>query len=685
MNKFLFELGTEEIPAGMIMPALDQLKIEFEKVLKTRGLEYESISAYSTPRRLAIVISGLPHSCADRDEVLTGPPASVGFDPEGNPTPAAIGFARKMGADVSTLSVLKTDRGDYLSIRRQVKGDTALAVLKAAVPEIIGRITWPKNMYWRESRFRFIRPLRWYLALLNDQVVPFEFEGVTSGRTTRGHRMLGAASIEVPSVDAYAGLLRENYVLVDPVERRERIEAGLKKAVGGHRLLPDEGLLDAVVHLNEYPTVIQGSFDRGFLAIPSEVLVTVMRFHQKYFALSDEAGNLVPHFLTVVNTHGDPEGIIRQGHEKVLQARLEDAAFFWESDQKTPSADRVDKLAHVLFQEKLGTYLEKTVRLKKICADLAPGEDLQKAAELCKTDLTTEMVRELTELQGIMGGLYARQEGYPEDVWRAVYDHYKPVSLDDPLPETKTGLLLSIAERLDTLVGCFGIDIIPTGSSDPFALRRQAQGLISILLARRLDFKLSDLVQAAQKNFQTEKDPGRTLEQVLEFLRQRISFIFQREGIPSDVLSAVLAVGVGTVADAHDRASALNGIKGEADFEALAAAFKRIRNILAKGEGTIPPVNPALLVEPEEKALFEAFQRLEPEVASLVRAANYRAALERIASIRKVVDQFFDKVLVMAKDESLRLNRLALLNSISCVFLSIADISEIVQQGVQNG
>ncbi len=648
-------------------------------------MKCEGLKAYCTPRRLAIIARGLPERCPDKEDVVSGPPKSVAFGSDGLPTRAAEGFARKQGVSVDDLNLLTTDRGEYLVLRRLVEGEPLPDILGRSIPEIIASISWPKNMYWKESRFRFIRPLRWFVCLWNDTEIGFEFEGVKSGRTTRGHRFLGEAAIPVKDVDTYLSCLEDNFVLADSADRRNRIAEGLRSAAGTLKVREDEELLETVVYLNEYPTVLRGDFDESFLHIPEEVLVTVMRFHQKYFSLADEGGHLASSFLTVVNTDGDPDGRIKKGHEKVLQARLEDAAFFWKTDQKQPLQERVPDLEHVLFQERLGSYLEKTNRLRSICAGLGGGEDLETAAFLCKADLTTDMVREFPELQGIMGGLYACQEGYPEAVWRAVYDHYRPIALNDDLPRTQTGVLLSIADRLDTIVGCFGVDIIPSGSRDPFGLRRQAQGLVALLLSSALEMPMAELIRMAQRQFSTERPAADVFEDVQSFLEKRVDYIFQREGLSHDVLRAVMSSGLTTVHDAFRRAEALAEIKGEPDFEALAVAFKRTKNILNKFEGEITPLEVSKLVEAEEQELHSACENLRLRVKDCVEQKDYGTALRLIAGIRTTVDRFFDKVLVMTDDAGLRNNRLALLKEISDLFLSIVDISEIVQEGDQNG
>lgn len=683
-NSLLFELGTEEIPADMIAPALDQLRQGWTRVLAESGIAPGPSACYCTPRRLTVLFSGLPDRESEREELVLGPPVSVSFDRSGAPTPAAHGFARKLGVAVDQLERTRTDKGEYLALRRTVSGRPVPQIVADAAPGVVAGLNWPKNMVWSESRFRFIRPLRWFVCLWNDQVVPFEIEGVASGRTSRGHRFLGGSEVGIPTARDYVACMEREKVLVDPEVRRSRIEAGLQTRVGAFRLQPDPDLLEQVIQLNECPSVIRGNFDPAYLRIPSEVLVTVMRHHQKYFALAEEDGRLAPCFLTVINNESDPEGRIRRGHEKVLQARLEDASFFWDTDRKTPLAKRVERLANVLFQEQLGSYLDKTRRIRKLCARLDPSPNLQQAAELCKADLVTDMVRELSELQGVMGGLYAREEGAPEEVWKAIYEQYRPASADDALPESRLGALLSIADRIDTVVGCFGAGIIPSGSSDPFALRRQAQGLVALLGASGLKLTLAELVEAAQAGYPPVPDPVAVRDQVLAFLQQRVAFQLQREGVPGDVIRAVLAVGVRTVPDALARGQALAAIKGDQDFEAVAVAYKRSKNILQQGAAGGPGPRRELLQEAAETALFEAYEAMKPQVEEAVGRNDYLAALRLIAGIRGPVDRFFDEVLVMAKEDRVRENRLSLLSGISSLVLSVADIAEIVQQGGSN-
>ncbi|HRV07060.1 MAG TPA: glycine--tRNA ligase subunit beta [Acidobacteriota bacterium] len=687
-HRLLFELGTEEIPASMIVPALEDLRRGMEGALAEPGLGWEEVHTFTTPRRLAVLFTGLPERCPDRGELAWGPPVSVAFDTAGRPTPAAEGFARKLGVGTDSLEQADNERGRYVVVRQVVPGIPVVDLVKEILPGVIASIRWPKTMYWTPSRFRFIRPIRWIVLLWDDEVIPFEFEGVKADRWSRGHRLIGPSRIEISEAAAYEEILRSGGILVSPGERRRIIEAGLQRISGDLQPVPDSELLETVVHLNEWPAVIKGSFSPEFLRIPAEVLVTVMRHHQKYFSLVDQEGRLAPSFVAVINNRQDADGTIREGHEKVLRARLEDAAFFWDADRKIRLSERVERLRDVLFQEKLGSYFDKTGRLVRLSNRLDPDPQLAEAARLCKADLTTEMVRELPELQGVMGGLYAREEGYPEGVWRAVYEHYRPVSLDDELPESRNGALLSVADRMDTIVGCFGAGIVPSGSSDPFGLRRQAQGAVEILRAWRFEYSLRELVESALSGFPWEEEQG-VREAVLAFLEQRVSFLLERLGLARDVVRAVCATGIASAspAELEDRARAVARIRGNEDFEALAVAFKRAMNLLARsGESEVAEPDPGRLQEEGEKRFYEVLQEWVPRVRASVERKDYDRALELIAEIRPAVDRFFDDVLVMVDDASVRRNRLALLRRVVDSILMVVDPSQIlVQGGGENG
>ena len=678
-NAFLFELGLEEIPANMIKDGLGQMRASCEQLLSSSQIKYKTLDVFASPRRLAVIVKGLPCFCPNRDEIVIGPPESAAYNTEKVPTKAAEGFAKKNGVNIDELEILETKRGPYLTYRKVLPGEAVPNTLVKFLPSIIRSISWSKNMYWEESRFRFVRPLRWYLTLWNDRLLPFEFEGVRANRTTRGHRFLGSQAIELNHVDDYLRELKKNFVIADCQSRKEKIVSELCKVVPQNlHVLPDAELTELVIYLNEYPTVICGDFIGRFLNLPDEVLITVMRRHQKYFAVVDEASKLQPYFLTVINTKGDPTGKIKDGHERVLKSRLEDAVFFWESDSEKLLTDKLIELEGVLFQENLGSYRAKVDRLGVLCAALSKDAHLLSAAKLCKADLTTETVREFPELQGIVGGLCARNQGYPEAVWRAIYEHYKPVSFDDESPSTDLGALLSIADKIDTIVGCYAAGIVPTGSSDPFALRQRAQGLVKILFDYRLDYSLDELVQLAGKNF-VKIEVGEDFHtKAVNFLEARVRRLLQTQNIPYDLLNATLAVEFRGVYNAYKRALALVEIKDDKNFEALASSYKRIKNILQKQSIEFDQVSEDLLCEPEEVELFKLYCKVKPKVKRYQKKGAYVVALKEIASLRLPIDRFFEKVLVMIDEVHLRNNRLNLLNNISQLFLTIADISEIV-------
>jgi glycyl-tRNA synthetase beta chain len=661
---FLLEIGTEEIPDWMIAGALNQLQDHFQTLLDQNALGGRVAWIDATPRRLALRAEGIVQRQADSEELALGPPKSAGPG-------AAAGFAKKMGVAVGELELQSTAKGEYLAFRKRIAGRPSAEILGEALPGLILRIQWPKTMYWTTDRsVRFIRPIRWLVALLGDDVVPFEIAGVRSGNVTRGHRKLGKSAVAV-TVKAYADALSENGVVLAAEKRREKIESGMNSllAATGLRVKPNPDLLQTLIYITEMPTPVLGRFDEQYLKLPQEVLVTVMRHHQKYFSVEDAAGELAPRFIAVMNTDADPEGLVRHGNERVLRARFNDARFFWEVDQHKRLANRVPDLANVTFQAKLGSYLQKTERTAALAKELAQqtGVDaapVERAATLCKCDLTTEMVKEFTELQGVVGGLYAKAQGEPEEVWSAIYDHYKPVSMEDAIPSSLPGRLVSLADKLDTLRGCFAIGLIPTGSKDPFALRRAAQGVVRILVEGKLEFAIAKLVG----------DDA----QLREFLLDRIKYYFREvRGFKYDEVNAVLASGWDNLVDVEARLKALQGVRPTENFEPLAASFKRIQNILRQAEFRGGDGFSEKLLEPgPEQQLYGEFQR----VRDIARRSEYLPALEAIASIRPAVDLFFDKVLVNAPDPDIRRNRLTLLHNLLTELSTIADFSEIVTQ-----
>jgi glycyl-tRNA synthetase beta chain len=676
---FLLEIGTEEIPDWMIPGALDNLRQQVSQLAVWEGGEAQ-IRTDATPRRLALRAEGLISRQPDSEELISGPAKTA-------PANAVAGFARKQGIRVEDLQRRETPKGEYYTFLKKTPGRATRDILSESLPGIILRIPFPKTMYWTGGKngARFIRPIRWLVALLGDEIVPFEIAGVRSGDSTSGHRQLGASRIRVSWGD-YQQKLSENGVILSAIERKRRIEDGIRSLAAD--VAPDPELLNTLVYLTEFPTPIAGTFDPQFLDLPQEVLVTVMRHHQRYFSVRRNGG-LAPQFVAVMYTSDDPEGLVRRGNERVLRARFNDARFFWETDQHKSLADRVADLAKVTFQAKLGSYLEKTDRMIALVKELGGDDAAQRASLLSKCDLTTELVKEFTELQGVVGGLYARAQGEPEAVWQAIYDHYKPESMDDSIPRNHPGRLVSIADKLDTLRGCFHVGLIPTGSRDPFALRRAAQGIIKILVEGKLRLPLRSLAADAGEDAahapaarddvasqRTGPSGAMQLSPLQEFLLDRIRYYFKEvRGFRYDEVNAVLASGWDDLVDVEERLQAIQAVRPTQDFEPLAASFKRIQNILRQAQfAERGEVQTALLESGPEADLYTEFSRVRAAVGQL----SYRPALEAIASLRPKVDLFFDKVLVNAQDPDVRRNRLTLLNNLLSEFSTIANFSEIV-------
>lgn len=677
----LFEIGVEEIPHWMIAPALGEMERQFRSLCEENRIEPGALRLDATPRRLALRAEGLPARQEDREELVTGPPKAAG---EG----AAQGFARKNGVTVAELRVEITPKGEYFALLKRVEGRAVIEILAEILPAVIARIPWPKTMYWTGKWGpAFIRPVRWIVALFGEQVVEFSFAGVRSGAVSRGHRRLGAKEIVFGHAD-YEERLEKNGVILSAARRRQRIEAGVKKLLRGKGLewVRDEALLGDLVYLTEYPTPVMGRFDAGFLDLPREVLATVMRHHQRYFTVQDGEGRLAPYFLAVMNMKSDRKGYVVKGNERVLEARFNDARFFWQVDRQRTLSSRAAALAQVTFQARLGSYREKTEGIAQGARRLATWLGLdpdvaERAARLSKIDLMTEMVKEFPELQGVMGGLYARADGEPEEVAQAIYDHYLPQSMEDPIPRTVYGQVLSVADKLDTLEGCFGIGLMPSGSKDPFALRRAAQGVVKVLAEGRLRVDLRRAVEegmaATREHFPEcgEQQTGA----LWEFLLDRIRYYFREiRGFAYDEVNAALAGGWKTLPEVESRLYALKLVRQTENFEPLAASFKRIRNILRQAGWQQGEVRAELLEAPEEKALFEETQRVLAEAERLRASEDYIQSLQAVATLRPAVDAFFDKVLVNAPDEGVRANRLALIGRLFREVSSIADFSEIV-------
>jgi len=712
MPDFLLEIGCEEIPARMIAAASEEMRERVGALLSRERLSGGEITHFDTPRRLAVIARGIAASQADVVEQINGPSVSVAYK-DGQPTPAAHAFARKAGIDVAQLEKVSTPKGEYLTAKITKKGRGAAEILAEALPKELALIYWPKNMYWRKPNERFVRPVRWMVAMLDAEIIPLEFDGVRAGNSSRGHRIISSGEVTIPRAgSAYVDSLRAAKVL-GRGEREHQIRKALDaatRAVSGARWREDKALLDTVVNLTEFPSAILGSFDPQFLELPEEVLVTVMRDHQKYFAVEDADGKLAPHFLAVLNTDSDPQGLIRHGNERVLRARFNDARFFWQTDQKKSLLERLDLLKHVTFQKDLGSYFEKTQRVQRLCSWLneilksngvavRPGV-VHKAVCLSKTDLTTELVKEFTELQGIVGGLYARaqqlDESLPEAtrfaIADAIYDHYKPESTDDSVPRSMEGAVLSVGDKADTIAGMFALGLVPSGSKDPFALRRQANAIVKVIAEKKLPLRPTDLMRDARSGYdrsEAEKkfvDNEKFAESVKTFFRERLEFYLKDVcGYAYDVVKSVLGADAEDVVDAVQRAEAVKQVLHLPEFQAIGAACKRIRNILR--QAAEKGIEPAAKFEAppgsanEEKTLAAYVESTGPKVEALRKKRDYGDALRLLSTAREPVDVFFDKVMVMADDEKIRANRLALLRTLLKEFSTIADFSEIVTEG----
>jgi glycyl-tRNA synthetase beta chain len=714
MPDFLLEIGCEEIPARMIDAAAQELHERLQALLQRERLAPTGeISHLDTPRRLAVLAYGLPISQPDITEQVNGPSAQIAYK-DGQPTPAAHAFAKKVGVDVGRLEKVSTPKGEYLAATITRKGRSASEILAETLPKEISTLYWPKNMYWRKRGELFVRPVRWLVAMLDEEVVPLALFGIAAGKTTRGHRIISREAVTISKPSAYVETLRGAKVLAAP-EREHVIRKALDAAtrtIPGARWREDKPLVSTVVNLTEFPSVILGSFDPEFLDLPEEVLVTVMRDHQKYFAIEDADGKLLPHFLAVLNTVGDSDGLIRHGNERVLRARFNDARFFWKTDQKQTLRQRVDLLRNVTFQKDLGSYYDKTLRVQHLASSLSetvkqngiairPGV-VHKAALLAKADLTTELVKEFTELQGIVGGLYARVQQLDDDlrpdvqlaISHAIYDHYKPESMEDAAPATVEGAVLSIADKADSIAGMFALGLIPSGSKDPFALRRQANGIVKTIAEHKLQLRLSEIMADARIRYnrsEAEKKFSNVVyaQSVRAFFRERLEFYLKdARGYAYDVVSAVLAVDADDVVDAAARAEAVSKVRGSVDFESISIALKRMKNILRQASEKTKliamRVDVAGLQEESEKELTALIPPTVLAVEKLGAAHDYEGALLEIAKLRPPIDRFFDKVMVMVDDDNLRANRLALLQLLVKEFSTIADFSEIVTEGKES-
>jgi glycyl-tRNA synthetase beta chain len=687
-KELLLEIGTEEIPAAFLPKALRDLKEIARTEMAANLISHGEIRTMGTPRRLFLSIDEVAQRQQDQMIEKLGPAVRAAFDEQGNPSRAAVGFARGQGIDVAELERITTEKGEYVCARKKITGEATEGLLPAILTKVITDIPFRKSMRWSDQEFRFARPIHWILALFDGRVVPFRIANVESGNTSRGHRFMGPDPFPVGNLRGYLAGTRDRFVIVDPAERKEIIRRETEKAattVGGGVLLSEE-LLETVTFLTEFPTVVCGNFDREYLKLPKEVLITTMISHQKYFPVVDEKGALLPHFITINNTLARDPAVVKRGNEKVIRARLSDARFFFEADRKIPLDRRVDDLRKVVFHTLLGTSYEKVLRFRILANRIAGRLDptvacrVDRAALLAKADLDTQMVGEFAELQGIMGREYALLAGEDPIVAKAIAEHYLPTAAGGSLPETDEGAIVSIADKTDTICGFFGVDLIPTGTADPYALRRQALGIINIILAKRYPLPLDTLIDESLATLgpllKRPADEIKTI--VLEFLMGRFANLLIAQGHPYDVVDAVLATGVLNLVTADDRIRAMETFKSDPDFQPLAVAFKRVVNIIRGFQNG--SVDPGLFSGMEEKNLHEAFLKIRETVFTHVSRGDYSGVLGELARLRKPVDAFFETVLVMAEDEKIRFNRLSLLEEISTLFHNVADFSKIVTE-----
>ena len=684
-NYLLLEIGVEELPSRFGQTTLDQIENNLSKLLKEERINFDNIEKYATPRRLTFVIKNLADKATDLEEEVKGPAKKIAVDADGNFTKPALGFMKSKGLDPENVYFKQLGNAEYLFGTIKQEGKHTSEVLKTIVPEAIKNVTFPKAMRWGGKNMRFARPIRWMVALLNNEVLDIDLEGIKSSNITKGHRFLGEREFEVNSVEEYFEKLDKNFVILDQHKRKEMIReqaVEVAKSLGGEVEL-DEDLLEEITFLVEYPTAFYGEFDEEYVKLPKEVVTTPMKEHQRYFPVLKD-NKLLPNFIAVRNGDSNRIDLVKAGNEKVLRARLADALFFYHEDTKKPLESFVDKLQTVVFQAKLGTVYDKTLRIEKLSQAILnelnmteSKENTLRAAKLCKADLVTNMVFEFTELQGIMGRDYAKVSGENEEVCQGIFEHYLPRFAGDILPETNTGIALSIADKLDSIAGFFAIGIKPSGSQDPYALRRQALGILSILLDRKLSVNLNNLINAALDNYSNlEFNKEEVASQIVEFFVERVKNLFKDLGIRYDVIDAVLNNNLDDISDIHTRALELNRWLQKDELVEMLTAFNRVSTLAEKATTDI--VKEDLLKEDAEIKLYNGFKEIKSNVESLLLDKKYNEALDAFATLRPLVDNLFDNVMVMDKDEAIKENRLGLLKQIYSTMLTICDLSKIV-------
>jgi glycyl-tRNA synthetase beta chain len=689
MKTLLLEIGTEEIPAGYIEPALAALATTLAQKLDEARIRHGAVRTFGTPRRLAVMVDEVALRQKSLTSEIVGPPRKAAYDGEGRPTVAAVKFAEKVGLPLAKLGVVATPKGEYLKAVVTEPGVATTAILKTILPAAILATPFPKSMRWADLSISFARPIVWILALFGTGVIRFEMGNVRSGRNSFGHRFMHPRKIRIAEPSAYAESLRPAFVVVDAAERRQLIAEGAAQAAAtaGGSLLRDEDLLGVNTYLVEYPAVAVGRFGEEFLELPAEVLITAMREHQKYFAVTGTAGQLLPRFIAVNNTPARDMDAVVRGHERVLRARLEDAKFFYRSDSAVPLDRQVEKLKNVLFQAQLGSVHDKVSRVQALARYVAEqaggGEDfcrqVERAAWLCKADLVSQMVGEFPKLQGVMGRVYASAQGEPQPVAAAIEEHYRPTASGGALPETRVGAVLAIADKMDTICGCFRAGLIPTGAADPYALRRQGIGIVQIMRQRDFRFRLSAVVEKSLGLFgMGGSAPADTAERIMAFIEGRLASLLGEEGFAKDIVAAVLGVLPESVPAVWQRARALQDLKDKPDFEPIAVSFKRVVNIIRRAEGFVPgEVEEGLLAHSSESALLSAYRSVHGQIQDDLTHGRFAEALARMATLRQPVDAFFEDVMVMADDADVRRNRLSLLALVAGLFDTFADFSKL--------
>jgi glycyl-tRNA synthetase beta chain len=685
MSELLLEIGTEEIPSGFISRALEEMQSLLEKEFRAQRIACKEVKAMGTPRRLVLIATGVAPAQEGRVVETLGPARRIAFDDRGQPTKAALGFARGQGIPVEELKTVQTEKGEYLCARKEEMGEETFHLLPAILPRVIASVPFPKSMRWMDLDNAFVRPIHWILALFDGRVVPFQIGNIGTGNLSRGHRFMALGSFQVKDLSDYLRRLKNSFVIVNPEERKELILAEVSRAAAevSGTILRDEDLVEIVTYLVEYPAALRGSFARDFLSLPREVLITAMREHQRYFSVCDSKGDLLPYFVTVSNTRPRDPNVVIRGNERVLQARLADAKFFFLEDQKVPLIQRLEGLKKVVYHSKLGTSYEKVTRICSLAEYLAGridpscAETVKRAALLCKGDLITGMVGEFPGLQGVMGRIYARLSGESEEVSLAIYEHYLPTAAGGALPSSHPGAILSMADKIDTIAGCFGVGLIPTGTADPYALRRQTLGIINTVLDKGYNLPLGELMERSLSllGSKLERPPAQIRKDVLEFFRGRMQNLLIGRGVSPDAVEAASAAGFDDLVDLDLRAQSLHELKKEPDFDPLAAAFKRIVNI--SRSHSAGPVFPERFEKPAERNLFEAYRLAGRKAEEQIARRNYSSALKELASLRRPVDEFFEGVMVMAEDEGVKENRLSLLANIAALFFKIGDFSRI--------